>query len=405
MASIALPNEHQTPPLTAESTAVHRVLKNQPCNRGTVVLVEDEQHLGEILEFNLTRQGYSVLWAADGLEACRLIGRVKPDLILLDIMLPLLNGWEICRMVRSHQDQRVSRSPIIMLSALGTEEDRLKGYDLGADLYLPKPYSIKEVLHQVARLIEQERTRKQLHQQLDALQRHHELQDKWQQALFHELRNQLTVISGIAEHLTDDPMVAAEYRDQFIGQISSSSQYLGDLAENYLLIRQVEEHPDRLTVESFLLNDLLSEINDLFLSLAEQRSCRLTVSCPPALTLTFPAVGLKLIIANLVENALKYSASGGHVRMTVTSDADRLHIRVDDDGPGIPAAERKWIFDKFYRIPAVATQASGSGLGLYLGRALAQAMGGTLDLDDQDGPGCTFLLSLPRPRATDNLAD
>lgn len=71
---------------------------------GRVLIVEDEIELCEVLEFNLIRQGFDVLTAADGLEACRVIGREKPDLILLDLMLPLLNGWEICRMVRSHHE-------------------------------------------------------------------------------------------------------------------------------------------------------------------------------------------------------------------------------------------------------------------------------------------------------------
>ena len=364
-------------------------------NRGRIVLVEDEQHLSEILEFNLLRQGYAVLTAADGLEACRLIGREKPDLILLDIMLPLLNGWEICRMVRSHQDQRVSRTPIIMLSALGTEDDRLKGYELGADLYLPKPFSVKEVAHQVRRLIDQLRSRQELREQIAALQRHNQLQDKWQQALFHELRNQLTVISGMADHLTETGGADDDNREQCVEQISSSSYYLGNLAENYLLIRQIEEHPDRLTAESFLLSDLLEEIENLYLPLAEQQSCGLTVTCEVLRPLNLPAVGLKLILANLVENALKYSGSGGQVRVTAASGGERLQIRVHDQGPGIAPAERERIFDRFYRARSASEQAPGSGLGLYIGRALAQAMGGSLELAEQPSPGATFLLSFP----------
>jgi DNA-binding response OmpR family regulator len=120
-----------------------------------VLIVEDEESLAEILDYNLTKHGFEVCRAADGLEACRVIGRERPDLILLDILLPLLNGLEICRMVRDHEDTAIARTPIIMLSALASEKDRLKGTVLGADLYLPKPYNIKEVIASCRELLTQ----------------------------------------------------------------------------------------------------------------------------------------------------------------------------------------------------------------------------------------------------------
>ncbi len=124
---------------------------------GRVLIVEDEPELAEVLEYNLIRYGFEVLVARDGIEACRIIGQEKPDLILLDLLLPLLDGWEICRRLRLHQNSTIASTPVIMLSALGSADDRLKGYDLGADLYLPKPYVIKEVLLKSRQLIEQHR--------------------------------------------------------------------------------------------------------------------------------------------------------------------------------------------------------------------------------------------------------
>jgi response regulator RpfG family c-di-GMP phosphodiesterase len=124
---------------------------------GRVLIVEDEPELAEVLEYNLIRYGFEVLVARDGMEACRIIGQEVLDLILLDLLLPLLNGWEICSMLRSHQNSIIASTPVIMLSALGSADDRLKGYDLGADLYLPKPYVMKEVLFKSRKLIEQHR--------------------------------------------------------------------------------------------------------------------------------------------------------------------------------------------------------------------------------------------------------
>lgn len=179
----------------------NRVLKRNKPHQGRVLIVEDENELAEVLEYNLIRNGFDVIVAHDGLEACRIIGRDKPDLILLDLMLPLLDGWEVCRMLRTHQDRLVADIPVIMLSALGSTDDRLKGYESGADLYLPKPYVIKEVVLKSLQLIEKRREYLSLADKISSLEKWNNLQDNWQHVLFHELRNQLTIISGMAQHL------------------------------------------------------------------------------------------------------------------------------------------------------------------------------------------------------------
>ncbi len=360
-----------------------------------VLVVEDEESLSEILEFNLRRQGFRVLLAEDGLEACRIIGREKPDLILLDIMLPLLNGWEICRMVRSHHDQLIRQIPIIMLSALSSENDKLKGYDLGADLYLPKPYTVKEVVLQTRQLIEKRREHQQLSEQVASMQKWTSLQDHWQQALFHELNNQLTVISGMADHLCENEARTNENTGPFIKQISNSSQYLGSLAENYLLIRQVEKNSDRLQPEYFLISTLLEELLPLFSSLAEQKSSHLLFNCTVSQPVNLHPVGLKIILSSLLENALKYSLNNGHVDLSARMKESALEIRICDDGPGIPAEDHDKVFEKFYRGKESSEKTCGSGLGLYIARTLAQAMGGSLILDRHNTTSSCFMLTFP----------
>ena len=115
-----------------------------------VLIVEDEVELAEMLDHNLRKNGLATLFAHDGLTACRLVGSEAPDVILL----PDLDGWEICRMVRSHPEPAIARTPIIMLTALSAVNDRLRGMELGADAYLPKPYSPREVVLKSTRLAE-----------------------------------------------------------------------------------------------------------------------------------------------------------------------------------------------------------------------------------------------------------
>lgn len=382
---------------TSEQGEIQRsILQVAAQDCGKVLIVEDEDELAEVLEFNLMRRGFEVFVAKDGLQACRMIGKENLDLILLDLMLPLLDGWEVCKMVRLHHDQNLAKTPIIMLSALGSTDDRIKGYDLGADLYLPKPYSIKEVIAKARQLISKHREDLKLSQNLSSLQNLSELQDQWQQVLFHELRNQLTLISGIAEHLQSSTAdLADEQSDQLTGQIVDSSQYLGALADNYLLVRNMENHSEQLQTEAILLHDILTEITQIFKLQAVQKACDLEVICPADIVINLHPIGLKIILSSLLDNALKYSMLDGNVILSVEKDVSHVCIQVQDDGPGIDDEERNKVFDKFYRGVVTQDKPSGSGLGLYMARSLAEAMGGHLELIDNPLPGCCFQLQLP----------
>lgn len=384
------------PPVTEHETIHQRVLKVATGNSGKILVVEDEVELAEILEFNLVRRGFDVLVAVDGLEACRVIGREKPDLILLDLLLPLLDGWEICRMVRSHHDPQIAKTPIIMLSALGSPDDRIRGYDLGADLYLPKPYVIKEVIIKAQQLVVQHQERLKLTKEMSSLQKFAELQDQWQQVLFHELRNQLTVISGMAEYLQDSTTdLEQNHSIEFAGQIVDSSHYLGTLAENYLLVRNVENNPAQLQTEMILLHELLTEVVQLFKSQAVQKACDLELDCPTDVALNLHPIGLKIILSSLIDNALKHSLLDGHIIVSAVKDGSHVQIQVQDDGHGIEVEEREKIFDKFYRGTSTREKLSGTGLGLYMARTLAEAMGGNLQLIRNKLPGSCFQLRLP----------
>jgi len=124
--------------------------------------VEDAENLICMLEYNLSRKGYLTMSSLNGLPACWVIEEEKPDLVLLDIMLPGMDGWQICRIVRNNEREDISEIPIIMLTALGSAKEKLKGIEMGADDYISKPFSVKEVLLKVDRPIAREMKKKHL---------------------------------------------------------------------------------------------------------------------------------------------------------------------------------------------------------------------------------------------------
>lgn len=131
------------------------------CPQGKILIVEDEPELASLLEHFLRGKDFVTATAGDGLTACRMINAFRPDLILLDIKLPELDGWEVCRLVRKIPDRNLSSTPIMMLSALATAQDRAQGLKLGADDYMSKPYSLKEIVQRAKSLIKQQKTRNQ----------------------------------------------------------------------------------------------------------------------------------------------------------------------------------------------------------------------------------------------------
>jgi phosphate regulon transcriptional regulator PhoB len=120
--------------------------------KAKILIVEDDPDISELLHFNLGKNGYDPLRAEDGEEALKLAQKHLPDLILLDILLPGLNGLEVCR--RLKRDPALEHIPIIMVTAKGEEMDRIVGLELGADDYIVKPFSIREILLRIQKLLE-----------------------------------------------------------------------------------------------------------------------------------------------------------------------------------------------------------------------------------------------------------
>lgn len=141
-----------------DNTLCNKVPLAQPGAPGDlhrkILIVEDEPELALLLEHFLKSKGFVTAIAGDGLTACRMINALRPDLILLDIKLPELDGWEVCRLVRKIPDRTLADTPIMMLTALATKQDREQGLKLGANDYMTKPYSLKEIVLRANKLID-----------------------------------------------------------------------------------------------------------------------------------------------------------------------------------------------------------------------------------------------------------
>jgi signal transduction histidine kinase len=357
----------------------------------SILIVEDEPSIIDPLALSLERENYHVLIAEDGLSACRLIGEEEPDLIILDILLPDFNGWEVCRMLRQHPIPRIATTPVIMLTALTSPEDKIRGLELGADLFLPKPFSIRELQLLSAKLIERRQHTILLEQDLQKITRQQEERINFTHLLFHELRNQLFVIDGYTQLLS-----SGHKTDNYKDAILRSSEYLNTLAEDMLLIRQVQDGGFRLNSESLIIKDVLQEMIEVYATQAQEKDVNFNLVCDDdgqAILLNRPA--LKVILSTLIDNALKYGPAGQTVTIDCCQALDLIVIKVIDRGVKIPTEERERIFEPFYRAKTFAKQIRGSGLGLHGVKVLSRAMGGNVNLENIKEEGNCFQVSLP----------
>lgn len=366
----------------------------QQLEPGKVLAVEDEPEILEPLVHSLLKAGFKVFQAEDGLTACRIIGSEQPDLVLLDIMLPDLAGWEVCRLLRQHPDPAVASTPVIMLTALSAAEDKYRGLELGANLFLPKPYSIREVILHAGKLIRARQETHALKNQVEALVNSSRQNQDMHHLLFHELRNQLMILNGYTNLLHENPDNGRA--KLCMDAIYRSSNYLQSLAEEVLLIRQVEDGELSLDYEYFPIEELIAEIINVYKTPAAEKAMQLRyliMARQPPVRLS--RLATKIILSSLVDNSLKYGSAGQTITLSCQTTNERIDLSVSDQGQGIPPEEQERVFEPYYRTAGAAGKSKGNGLGLHAVRVLARAMEGDVTLESRVGIGSSFRVHLP----------
>ncbi|GBC62927.1 hybrid sensor histidine kinase/response regulato r [Desulfonema ishimotonii] len=347
---------------------------------------------------------YHVKTAASGEEALNLLGHFKPDLVLLDITMKGISGYEVCQQIKSEQTSGFIK--IIMVSAKTALEERLKGYNVGADDYIVKPFRPEELLAKVRVFLRLKQVEDQLHTLNLTLNeqvrlRTEQLNNAEKMAaigrsaagIVHNLNNPLQIIMGNAELLTlrhpEDPMImslrkAAGQMKKIIGTILSTS-YRESSTEytridlNEVLVNQIE----LLRADPFFKHEVTTETD--LRPLPPKRGIYAHFSQS---------------FSNLIRNAVEAMHTGEVRTLSVTSalEADAICIRISDTGHGIPARYLDKIFNPFFTTkPLTATDGSptGTGLGLASAKEMIESYGGKLRVKSVPGRGTTFTVHLP----------
>jgi two-component system, sensor histidine kinase and response regulator len=362
----------------------------------TILVVEDDAVLGEVLKETLEAAGYDVASARDGLEGLALLERVRPDLVLSDIRMPRMNGYAFYSEMRARPQW--ASTPFIFLTALGDTVQVRYGKELGADDYLIKPVLAEDLLVAVrARL--KHRARLETARELQIGQ----LKDSILTTLNHELRTPLTTVSGYSDLLRElGSSLSAEQLRQSIEGILRGSDRLKRLSEDLATLVEMrsgeaqkgfEQRRSRLRDVPTLLRGALHR-HERF---AASRNVRLVDEVPEQLPeITADPKTLTDAVQRLVENGIKFSRpAGGQVALRARELDQSLEIVVVDDGIGMPKDQLETISEMFYQVDRARHEQQGSGSGLTIVRGIVMMHAGTLRVTSEPGQGSTCTIELP----------
>ena len=366
-----------------------------------ILVVDDDVANARLVGKYLHREGYIAVVAHDGRSALVKASTEPPDLILLDVMMPDLDGLAVCQRLSS--DPATEEVPVIFLSARGDLTDRVAGLDVGAVDYLVKPFEPADLLARVRAALRNKALQDDLRKANAELARLEQGRQEFVAMLTHDIRAMLGAVAAAIEMARlDIETPPAEDVPRFLEIAERNAQELINLTTNLLDTYRLEE--GRLTPRQAPV-DLGHAVTDVARRLAAQadrKDITITTSAATAGFVSGDDDLLRRVLLNLVSNALKFTPLGGRVDVRVdrATDEDDAHssvvVTVRDDGPGIAPDAQRHLFERFSPLatPAVSRSA-GSGLGLSFCKQVVELHGGFIWVESAPGRGSTFAFSLP----------
>jgi signal transduction histidine kinase len=377
-----------------------------------ILIVDGEPALREDYARILASAHHEIFRAETGEEALALCRAERPDLVLLDSVLPDIQGLEVCKRIKG--DPELSRSPVILISGRGVSpEEQAEGLESGADGYLAKPIERRTLLAHVRALLriteteralrESEERRRQLVDDLTQanrrLEEYNRLKAELVANMSHELRTPLTAIIGfvqLAQMAEAGKPVPPPYATAF-ERILRNGRHLLALIDDVLDVAKIEAGRLKINREPFDLGDVVQSAFRELRPLARQKGIDYRLRTPEPLPLACSdPLRLRQVVINLLSNAIKFTHQGRVEAELLPWDDGMCRIVVRDTGVGIDEASMSIIFERFRQVDgSMSRVAGGAGLGLSIVRQIVELLGGVIEVESRIGEGSTFTVTLP----------
>ena len=356
-----------------------------------ILVVDDQPSNIQILGAVLGQWGHEIIPASDGVTALKRVALRRPDLILLDLLMPEMDGCEICHRLKANPDWK--DIPVIFLSAAGDKDLIVRALDAGGVDYITKPFNHAELISRV-------RTQLALKTARDQLKQLAEDKDELLGILAHDLKNHLGGMNMSAELLRNRIERSHDERLTRLSEniLRSGAQLLAFLKE--FLANASADNVFTPKLGAVNLVDIAANVVQQYQEAAQRKQLEIRTDFPAgAINVLADASALDQVLDNLISNAVKFSPPGKKIFVGVRqTKGDRVECLVRDEGPGFTAEDKARMFRRYGRLSARPTGGEPStGLGLSIVRKLVQAMNGELSCESKPGQGAAFTICLPRP--------
>jgi len=359
-----------------------------------ILVVDDDPMNRQLLRDLLEGSGYAVVEASDGVAACDSAQACIPDIILLDVLMPGMDGLEVCKRIKS--DNRTQHVPVILITSQREREDRLSGIAAGASDFLTKPVDAVELRLRVRNWVNTKRLYDRVQEEYHRIAELEKMRDTLVHMVVHDLRSPLTCILSELDYATLEggEKLGPEFK-QCIHEVVEAARVMNNLVTSMLDMSRLENGEMPLNRQATSLHEIVDEALSHLGSSAQRVAVEqaatdqsATPSCDPEL--------IRRVVVNLLNNATDYSPSNTPITVSISRYNGSARLSVSDQGPGIPEEFKERIFQKFGQIEGrTKIRKASTGIGLAFCRLAVEAHAGTIGVDSEEGRGSTFWFELP----------
>ncbi len=370
-----------------------------------ILIVDDNVFNVQLLVIMLGKSMYRLTTANSGNEALLKVEQENPDLILLDIMMPDISGYDVAEKLKSND--KYKDIPILFLSALNSIEDIVKGFKIGADDYVTKPFNKDELITRISHHISLIGAKRKLIKQNEELKHLINERDKFYSLIAHDLRSpmgilkmSLNILTGIQEAEIGKEMF------EIINMANQTAEEMFEMLDNLLKWAKWQRGILIPVFQKFNISELAHSITDLYSTISAIRKINISIEAPASIEVTIDIDMIKTVLRNLINNAIKYSQDGSRVIVTIEDRGDFALVSVRDFGRGIKEEDQSKIFDNDSNHTTYGVRnEEGSGLGLVICREFIAKNRGEIGFTSKEGDGSTFFFTVPKEQPVPDSPD
>ncbi|MBN1595686.1 response regulator [candidate division FCPU426 bacterium] len=362
-----------------------------------ILVIDDEKGLRDMLHFTLSKEGYDVITAASGMEGIQMASSEMPDIAIIDIKMPKMDGIEVLDKIK----EVTPDLEVIMATGYGTMESAIESLRKGALDYIHKPFNLHELLAVILKALEN----KKLKSQLVSVMQLDKLKDELLSTLSHELNTPLTVIAGSVKLLMGQVLVEEEKKAEMLEILNTNVDRIKTLVETILDFSKMESGFYKIIKSAVSVPDMISHAIKHVQPLADKAKIRIMQDHnlsgqhipPPQCVIMCDLIQIERVLVNLLTNAVTFASENGKIAVWFETIKDQVQIVIEDNGRGIEKEALPRIFDKFYRADnSLARKEYGLGLGLSICRGIIKLHGGSIRAESEGlHRGSRFCFMIP----------